>query len=355
MIPLPVPPPKLQLACLPTPLRKLERLSAELNGTSIWLKCDDLTGSLLSGNKVRKLEYLLADALDKGADTIITCGGIQSNHCRATALACAQLGLRCVLILREGDYPRPDGLEMSRHEGNLLLDALAKAELHIHPREEFMRKRLSLFRMMEERLQSEGARPYSIPTGGSNGLGVWGYLNGGLELQADCRNAGFVPDAVVCASGSGGTQAGLTLANTFAPAGEKTRVIGMAVCDSTDWFNRKVNLDVESWCQLSNLDEDSHRALLGKLTPHTIDRYIGPGYAKPYPEILVLIHRLAALEGVVLDPVYTGKAFHGMLKEIRDGELRDMRNIVFMHTGGLFGMFPYAQLLLGSTDKTVSN
>jgi D-cysteine desulfhydrase len=343
---IPALPARVKLAHLPTTLRRLERLSGELGGPDIWLKCDDMTGSVLSGNKVRKLEFLLADAIEQGADTIITCGGIQSNHCRATALACAQLGLHCVLLLREGDYPRTGGFEQSREEANLFLDELANAEIHVYPRADYVRFQLKLFSETETRLKAEGKKPYSIPTGGSNGIGVWGYLTGGLEIQQDCRQAGFVPDAVVCASGSGGTQAGLTLAQYYAAPCEKSRTIGMAVCDSAEWFNRKTAGDIRQWCSHAGMDEDSARQLLGGLDIRTIDDYIGPGYARPYPEMLTWLRRLAAQEGVVLDPVYTGKAFFGLVSEIRNGSFRDMANIVFVHTGGTFGLYPYAQALL---------
>jgi D-cysteine desulfhydrase len=346
MFALPDLPPRLSLAHLPTPLRRLERISAELDGPDIWLKCDDMTGSVLSGNKVRKLEFLLADALAQGADTIITCGGIQSNHCRATALACAQLGLKCILLLREGDYPRPAGIEQSKEEGNLFLDAMANAETHIYPKAEYVRLQSRLFKEAEARVRAVGATPYSIPTGGSNGIGVWGYLTGGMEILADCKQAGFVPDAIVCASGSGGTQAGLTLAQAFAPPDAGSRTIGMAVCDSADWFNRKTVQDITQWCQHAGLAESEQHQLFNALDIQTIDDYIGPGYARPYPEMLTLLRRLAALEGVVLDPVYTGKAFYGLLNEIRKGNFRDMRNIVFVHTGGTFGLYPYARALL---------
>ena len=336
-------PRRIALARLPTPLRPLERLSRSLNGPRLWLKCDDLTGSVLSGNKVRKLEFLLADALDKGADTVITSGGLQSNHCRATALACARLGLRCVLLLREGDYGRPGGLETSMREGNLFLDGLAGAELRVLPRADYVGSLERIFQETEEELRAQGARPYAIPTGGSNGIGLWGYLNAGLEIQRDCEAAGFAPDAIVCATGSGGTQSGLSLAAHYWPAPARApEVIGMAVCDSAEWFERKAREDVGAWARHAGLDEEARELLLRGLRVRTIDAYIGPGYAKPYPEVLDLIRRLAREEGVVLEPVYTGKAFHAMLEEIRGGRLRDCRDVVFVHTGGIFGLFPYA-------------
>lgn len=341
MIPLPSFPRRVSLANLPTPLRPLERLSRALGGPRIWLKCDDLTGSGLSGNKVRKLEFLLADALDQGADTIITSGGLQSNHCRATALACARLGLRCILLLREGDTAR--STEDSKREGNLFLSALAGAELRVVPRAEYLTRLPALFDEVEQAVRASGGRPYAIPTGGSNGIGLWGYLQAGLEIHADCRAVGIAPRAIVCATGSGGTQAGLSLAAHFWPErAQAPEILGMAVCDSAQWFQNKAREDIAAWASAAGLPAAAREALPEAVRVRTLDAYIGPGYAQPYPEVLALIRRLAREEGVLLEPVYTGKAFHGMLEEIRHGRLRDCEDIVFVHTGGVFGLFPYA-------------
>lgn len=340
-------PPRVPLARLPTPLRPLDRLSRRLGGPRLWLKCDDLTGSVLGGNKVRKLEFLLADALGKGADSVITSGGLQSNHCRATALACARLGLKCVLLLREGDLERPGGLGGARREGNLFLDALAGAELRIIARADYLRDLEGIFREVAGELRARGAKPYAIPTGGSNGLGMWGYLNAGLELHADCAAARFSPDAIVCATGSGGTQGGLSLAARFWPQPRRApRVIGVAVCDSAEYFTHKILHDAREWAGAAGLRDEERETLMQELDLRTVDGYIGPGYARPYPEVLDLIRRLAREEGVVLEPVYTGKAFHGMIEEISQGALRDLENLVFVHTGGTFGLFPYAADLL---------
>ena len=173
-------PSKLSLASTPTPLRLLTRASKHLGGPNIWLKCDDLTSASMTGNKVRKLEFLLADAIDQGADTIITCGGLQSNHCRATAIACAQLGLKCILILRDNtdqQGPRTTG------QGNFLLDQLVGADIKIIDAAHYQQRLPELFKWFESSCIKEGGTPYSIPTGGSSGVGLWGYLTAFEELK----------------------------------------------------------------------------------------------------------------------------------------------------------------------------
>lgn len=320
-------PPRLQLAQRPTPLQPLDRLSAELGGPRIWVKRDDLTGCLLSGNKVRKLEFALALAVQQGCDTIVTCGGLQSNHCRATALLCAQLGLRCVLVLR-GETAPP-------YDGNLLLDHLAGADVHTYPVERYQRELPTLLR---QAAIGRGGNAFVIPTGASDGVGAWGYIAACSELVVDFAVAGIAPRHIICATGSGGTQAGLT-------AGVKlhdidAQVWGMAVCDSAAWFENKVRSDLRDWqrrygevAAVSTLDVDA-------LPVRVIDDYIGPGYAVAGPEVFETISRVARLEGLVLDPVYTGKAMHGLLAELKRGRFGGDGDIVFIHTGGLFGLFP---------------
>jgi 1-aminocyclopropane-1-carboxylate deaminase len=280
-------PPKISLAQLPTPLRHLKRFSSRLNGPQIWLKQDDLTHSMMSGNKVRKLEFVLADALAAGADTLITCGGLQSNHCRATAIAGAQLGLNVHLILR-GSMP-----ELA--DGNHLLDLLAGAAVSVYPAAEYQRNLSSLFAEWSHHYHEQGKTPYLIPTGASNGVGVWGYVAAFEEIIRDCEQAGFTPDAIVCATGSGGTQAGLTLGSTL--TGAAIPVIGIAVCDSVDYFEKRIHDDVISAQQLyPHLMPDS--TVVERLQIITLDSYIGPGYAQGYPELYKEIASLARGRGL---------------------------------------------------------
>lgn len=321
-----------RLANLPTPLQPLDKISERFSlphgGPKIWIKRDDLTESAMSGNKLRKLEFIIAEARARGCNTLITCGGEQSNHCRATALAAAKVGLKAHLILRQG---RSDAAGVP--DGNLLVDYLAGAEVSIYPLREYLDSLPQLFEHWSAYYEQQGDRALCIPTGGSDGLGIWGYLAGAEELLADCKAAGFAPDSVVCASGSGGTQAGLTLGCQLFESGAE--VTGYAVCDDAEYFVNKVAADVQDWAdryrQSFSLDENRI---------HVIDDYIGPGYAIATEEIYQTIALAAQLEGILLDPVYTGKAFHGMLQDIRRGHYAGCQNLVFMHTGGQFGIFP---------------
>ncbi len=326
-------PRRIALARLPTPLQPLDRLSAEVGGPRIWVKRDDLTESGAGGNKVRKLEFVIAEALHQGADTLITCGGLQSNHCRATALLGARLGLRVELVLRGEASGIPDG--------NLFLDHLAGATVHCYPARQYQSGLEALLDRHAEEARARGQRPFVIPTGASDGLGVWGYLMASEELAADFRAVGIRPRHVVVATGSGGTQAGLTAGlHLHAPY---CRVHGVAVCDDAEWFNRKVLADLADWrarCG-STLDTEALRV-------STLDAYIGPGYGAADEATLDSIRRAARLEGLLLDPVYTGKAFHGLLQEMSAGRLCEGDDIVFVHTGGVFGMFPQRAAILGA-------
>lgn len=326
-------PHRLHLAQTPTPLQLLDRLSKELGGPRIWVKRDDLTGCAISGNKVRKLEFILAKAIEQGADTIITCGGVQSNHCRATAILGAQLGLKVHLILR-GDEPTDKSL------GNLFLDQLSGAEISYYPLSEY--QYLSeLFQQWEQHYIGSGNSPFSIPTGASNGTGAWGYIACAQELANDFQQHDISPSLIVCATGSGGTQAGLALGAELFQLGAP--VLGIAVCDDEAYFQKKVREDMKAWHSeyqhLLDLDKpDLDTFDIGKLNIHVNDRHIGPGYAVATPEVFSTIKHLAKTEGLILDPVYSGKAFHGLLEEIKVGQYSNVQDIVFIHTGGIFGL-----------------
>lgn len=322
-------PPRLLLAQLPTPMQLLERVSDELGGPRIWVKRDDLTGSVLTGNKVRKLEYLIADAKRQAADVLITCGGEQSNHCRATALAAAQTGLKAHLILRGQAREIPDG--------NLLLDHLAGASIAFYPSAVYQSQLPDLFCQWQETFQQRGLKSYAIPTGGSNLVGLRGYLSAAYEMDDQFGELGIDPKYVVCASGSGGTQAGLTLG--FARRRPTLRVIGFAVCDSAVYFDEKVRADIDAWAI-------QYQQEMGQVAVQTCDAYIGPGYGVAEASVFETIAWLARTEGLVLDPVYTGKAFHGLISEIKAGRFCDAQDLVFIHTGGVFGVFPYRHQFL---------
>ena len=318
-------PRRIDLARVPTPLQYLERASKQWGGGHrLWVKRDDLTGCILSGNKVRKLEFITAHALDNGYDTLITCGGLQSNHCRATAFAGAQLGLKVHLLLR-GDAPED-------REGNLLLDHLAGATVSCYPKRQYVAEIDSLFEHWQRHYAGLGRRALAIPTGGSDGIGAWGYIAACEELGADFAANDIRQAHVITASGSGGTQAGLTLGVALhqLPA----TVWGVNVCDDEAYFIEKITADALDWRErYPGVPEVEVR-------PRVIDGYVGQGYGIADAGVFRLISELAALEGLVLDPVYTGKAFSGMLAELAAGRFEGCRDIVFVHTGGIFGVFP---------------
>lgn len=331
----PVYPARVALAHTPTPLHPLTRIAEQVGFMGgLWVKRDDLTGSHLSGNKIRKLEFLIAEARSVDADVLITCGGVQSNHCRATALLAAQLGLKCHLLLR-GDEP-------DCADGNLLLDKLSGATISYYPSHNFQRNIGDYFDHWRAQYAAQGLKAYAIPTGGSNGTGLWGYIAGVQELHEQCLLQGLEPSHIVTATGSGGTQAGLTLGAALTGLGSD--VIGMAVCDDAKWFNRKVAEDIAEWCerfpQLTEKNLASARVSLTDVQAITLDAYVGPAYAQAGPEVFDVIQLAARLEGLVLDPVYTGKAFYGLLQELQAGCLQHARDVVFVHTGGIFGVYP---------------
>jgi D-cysteine desulfhydrase len=332
-------PPRVGLANLPTRVQPLERLSAEVGGPQIFVKRDDETGSDLSGNKVRKLEFLLAEAKRENADLVLTCGGIQSNHCRATALAARRLGMDSILFLR-GDEP-PD------RDGNLFLDSLIGAELRFITPEIYADRRRVMAEEAEKQ-RSKGRRPYVIPEGGSNALGSLGYVAMLVELIGQSGDGSFPWDHIVCATGSGGTVAGLLLGARL--LGLETTIWGVNVCDDARYFQDRV-LEIAAQFEARWVPE-----LLPQAGPHPpLDRasirilegYKGPAYAQTYPEEVELIRKVARRDGLLLDPVYTGKAFYGMVEEARKGRFGTGR-VLFVHTGGIFSLFAYRAELLAN-------
>ncbi|MCX2795017.1 D-cysteine desulfhydrase family protein [Microbulbifer thermotolerans] len=326
-------PPRIPLARLPTPLQPLDRITEKYStphgGPRLWVKRDDLTETAMSGNKLRKLEFVAGAARAQGCDTLITCGGIQSNHCRTTALVGARLGMRVQLILRGEEKGVPDG--------NLLVDRLAGASTAFYPARQYFETLPELFVHWCDFYADRGHKAFCIPTGASDGWGIWGYIAAAEELLADCRAQGFEPEHIICATGSGGTQAGLSLGCHL--LGANARVTGYAVCDSADYFQRKVLEDIRHWEALNSqsVDETS-------LDVRVNADYIGPGYAEAEEPVYRAIAEAASLEGLLLDPVYTGKAFYGLLQELRKGSYRDCENLVFVHTGGQFGLFPHREM-----------
>ena len=324
------------LANLPTKIVELKKLSAMAGGTArIFLKRDDQTGSEFGGNKVRKLEYLLTDAINKGCNLLITCGGIQSNHCRATVAVATQMGMKSAVLLRISEQPPV--------RGNYFLDLLMGADVKFCTRDEYRDHRSEIMQKMADEYAAQGYKPYVIPEGASNEIGTLGYFNCMNEITKQEKELGITFDTVVVATGSGGTVAGLHLANMVNGLGK--RVIGMAVCDNVEYFtNISDHISKGAFALLPNkksvvpMEEWRGRIEIN-------DGYVGIGYALSRPEELEFIKTVARTEGVVLDPVYTGKAMYGVWNELKEGgNLRGKaKNILFIHTGGIFGLFPVSE------------
>jgi D-cysteine desulfhydrase len=325
-------PPRLALARVPTPLEAMNRLSEELD-VELYVKRDDLTGLALSGNKVRKLEFVLADALNVGADTVLTCGGEQSNHARATAVAAARLGFGCRLILRTPDPANPPAVE-----GNTLLDRMAGAEILWVSPDEYAR-RDEIFEQEASRLKKAGRRPYPIPEGASNALGAWGYIRAAEELAGDLSRLPGGLDrvtTVIHATGSGGTGAGLILGAKM--LGLNVRIASINVCEDREHFVRVIG----EICEEAMARYDMILPFSRERDVDIVDGYVGLGYALSRPQELAFIRHVARREGILLDPVYTGKAFFGMTQELKRHPGCFGQRVVFLHTGGIFGLFPKA-------------
>jgi len=335
---------RLHLAHLPTPIQKPERL-AKAMGLDLWIKRDDMTAGAEAGNKVRKLEFLLAEAVERGADTVITCGGIQSNHARATALCAASLGMRALVFLRTTE-PDLDPAH-AKLVGNVLLDKLVGAEIRLITPAMY-RDRSALMAAAAEELRAAGQRPYVIPEGGSNGLGSLGYVEAMAEVrgQLDAGAAGGKAfDVIVHACGSGGTAAGVALgASRYGIAPE---VRPMAVCDDAATFTQVIDRIMGEASALAP-------ELLAPAKVLVDDRAKGPAYAVSTGEQRARMIEAARLSGLIFDPVYTGKALSG-LWALGRGELAGAR-VLFLHTGGLPGLLAQGEafrdeLALGTKAK----
>lgn len=315
---------KLNLANLPTPVYRLERISEEW-GVDLWIKRDDYTGAETSGNKIRKLEYTIAKALSEKAEVVITCGGIQSNHCRATAAVAAKVGIKSHLVLRIDEEPPV--------EGNYLLDKILGAEITFISRKDYSNRRGEIMAEIAKEYEAKGIKAYVIPEGASDGTGNFGYIEAVQEIVAQEKELGVNFDAIVCAVGSGGTYSGLFLgAKIYAP---DKKVYGFNVCDDEEYFLNVCESIVSDTVKALGSDIEVKREEM-----NIIDGYKGLGYAISKDEELLFITELARKEGVILDPVYTGKAFYGVYHELKKGRFSAHKHILFVHTGGLFGVFP---------------
>lgn len=323
--------PRQYFAHLPTPIEPLDNLSNALGGPRIWMKRDDCTGLAGGGNKTRKLEFLMADALQQEADTIITQGAIQSNHARQTAAIAARLGFQCHILLEDRtDSKDPEYL----YNGNVLLDQLFGASLQQYPGGTDMNAAMET---VATKLRDQGKRPYIIPGGGSNEIGALGYVNAALELVHQANNQDLQIDGIVHATGSAGTQAGLLAG--LAALNADIPVLGIGVRVPREQQEENVY-------RLAQRTADH----LGFSQPLTRDivkancNYIGEGYGFPTPAVRAAILLLAQSESILLDPVYSGKGMAGLIDLVKQGEFSKVKNLVFIHTGGSQALFGYREM-----------
>ena len=322
-----------RIAHLPTPLEPMPRLTLTLAGPQLYVKRDDCTGLATGGNKIRKLEFLVAEALAQGADTLITAGGVQSNHARQTAAVAARFGLHCELVLTRTVAWADPAYERT---GNLLYDRLLGATVHLlaadADRDAVMAERAAA-------LTIRGRRPYVIPVGGSNAIGALGYVVCADELYQQVQRSGIEVDALVVASGSGGTLAGL--------------VVGRAVCGAAFPIIAISDGDPAEELQVKSRDiaNDAARLLAVDVEwrdVEILDDYVGTGYGLPTDEMVEAVQLVARTEGLFLDPVYTGKAMAGLIDLIRTQRFGTRDTVVFLHTGGTAALSAYPSLFAES-------
>jgi len=320
--------PRRRYADGPTPLQPLARLSKALGGPNLFIKRDDQLGFAAGGNKVRKLEFVAADALEKGADFLITCGAVQSNHCRLTLAAAVREGLKCGLVLEErvpGSYkPEASG-------NNFLYRLMGVDRIKVVPGGSDMMGAMSA---MAEEVRAQGGRPYLIPGGASNPLGALGYTACAQETLSQAFDMGLRIDRVVCASGSAGTHAGLLIGFWGTRSG--IPVVGMNVSRKKTQQEELVFKLARETAALAGIDGELPRdAVL------CFDDYVGPGYSLPTAGMVEAVKMLARTEAVLLDPVYTGKAMAGLIDLVRKGFFKKGENVVFLHTGGAPALYAY--------------
>ena len=323
--------PRVSLAHLPTPLEHLPRFSKHLGGLDIYVKRDDCTGLASGGNKTRKLEYSMAAALEEGADTIITVGAVQSNHVRQTAAAACKLGLRCEVLL---EHRIAEPSEYYAGSGNVLLDRIFGANLREYPGGTDFEQAMA---EVADEVRAQGGKPYVIPGGASNKIGALGYVNCAIELLGQIEEQGLDISHIVTATGSAGTQGGLivglkALESTIPllgigvniPRQDQEEKVFKLACETAEYIGKPgcvAREDVVANCN-----------------------YVGDGYGVPTESMNEAVLMLARTEGLLFDPVYSGKGLAGMIDLIRNGTLGD-GNIVFLHTGGSAALFAYADQL----------
>ena len=321
--------PRLHFAHLPTPLEHLPRLSEALGGPEIWIKRDDCTGLSSGGNKTRKLEFLMADAIAQGADTIVTEGATQSNHARQTCAISAKLDMACHILLEERTGYDDDAYAYS---GNVLLDQLHGAHISKRPAGADMDAEME---RVAEKLRAEGRTPYVIPGGGSNEIGALGYVNAALELVNQANERSLRIDHLVHATGSAGTQAGLLVGLEAMRSGIPVYGIGVNK-------PKPVQEDrIDALCRRTAEYMGYDPGLVARDRVVANSDYVGDGYGLPTESMKAAVTMMARYEGILLDPVYSGKGFAGLVDLIRQGQFKPGENVVFLHTGGSVSLFAY--------------
>ena len=320
--------PRVFLAHLPTPLERLDRLTKELGGPEIWIKRDDCTGLSTGGNKTRKLEFLMAEALAQGADTVITQGATQSNHARQTAAFSAKLGLACHILLEDRTGSNDANYNTN---GNVLLDHLHGATTSRRAGGVDMAAEMEL---LADQQRAEGRKPYVIPGGGSNPTGALGYVNCAFELVGQANDRGLLIDHIVTATGSAGTQAGLITGLKALNAG--IPLLGIGVRAPKEKQEENVFALAQRTAEKLGCPGVVQR---GDVVADTT--YVGKGYGIPREDTLEAIRMFAQLEGLLLDPVYSGKGAAGLIDLVRKGHFTKGQRVVFLHTGGAAGLFGY--------------
>lgn len=320
--------PRVSLGHFPTPLEPMDRLSEQLGGPRLWVKRDDCTGLSSGGNKTRKLEFLMADAQKMGADTIITQGATQSNHARQTAAAAAKLGMACHILLEDRTGSNDGSYILS---GNVLLDRLHGASVSKRSGGTDMNVEMAT---LAETLRQDGKTPYVIPGGGSNPIGALGYVNCARELVDQAITAGLGIDALVHATGSSGTQAGLVAG--LAALDSDIHLLGIGVRAPQD----KQEGMVFDLAQRTATHLGGGTEILRSSVRANCD-YVGPGYGLPTEGMIASVKLLAQAEGLLFDPVYSGKGLDGLIDLTRKGYFDGMNNVVFLHTGGSAALFGY--------------
>ena len=311
-------PKRISLANLPTRIEELNSLSKTLQGPSIWIKRDDLTGCATSGNKIRKLEFVIADALEHKADTLITCGWVNSNHARATAVIAKKMGIKSILLLR-GEKP-------SVMHGNLFLDGLVGADIRYLSPAEYERRHEIMAEIVTE-LKKKNRVGYLIPAGATYPVGIWGYIKAAEEIKNQSPDF----DAIIVPVGTGGTYAGLFIGKKLFDL--KTEIYGVNVEEDEDYYRERITEIVEEWNRLFHQPISYSREEI-----RIIDGYQGKGYSQFGRNEIEVIKLLARTEGIILDPVYTAKAMRGLIEEVKMGRFNRNEKILFIHTGGIFGL-----------------